>query len=336
MPPTVTPSPLYLVLGEEEFLRSRAIADTVKQVRVAWPACEVTEVTASEISPGGWAQLLSPSLFGEQRVIVIHACQDATKDSADALIGWLAGALEDMVLIVAHAGGNKGKGLADKVKTAGASVVACRKITSSRDRRAFVLQEIARHGGNLGRDSQRQTVADEVAETIIETVGTGLRELSAACQQLVADTGGEITTDTVRRYYTGKAETTGFVVADAVMAGDVAGALESLRWAISVGVDPVLIAAALADGVRSVAKVHAAGRGNPYQLASSLGMPPWKVERAQRQASRWDTSGLAAAVHCAARANADVKGGAEDRVYALERAVMAMAQARGQSLRGQR
>ncbi len=89
------------------------------------------------------------------------------------------------------------------------------------------------------------------------------------------------------------------------------------------------IADALADGVRTVARVASAGRGNAYQLASSLGMPAWKIERAQRQGRGWSPEGLVEAMQVAADCNAAVKGGADDRGYALERAVMAVAAARG-------
>src|SRR6185312_13911691 len=151
-----------------------------------------------------------------------------------------------------------------------------------------------------------------------------LRELVAACSQLIADTGGRIDATTVARYYKGRAEVSGFTVADAVMVGDTAAALEALRWAMHVGVDPVPIADAIADGVRTVARVAAAGTGNAYQLAGSLGMPPWKVERAQRQARGWTPDALVDAMRVAAECNAAVKGGSDDRGYALERAVFAV------------
>jgi DNA polymerase-3 subunit delta len=118
-------------------------------------------------------------------------------------------------------------------------------------------------------------------------------------------------------------------VADAALVADLAGALEALRWALHVGVDPVPIADALADGVRTVARVAGAGRGNANQLAASLGMPPWKVERAQRQARGWTPEGLVRAMQVAAECNAEVKGGSDDRGYALERAVFGVAAARG-------
>ena len=95
------------------------------------------------------------------------------------------------------------------------------------------------------------------------------------------------------------------------------------------GVDPVPIADALADGVRTVARVASAGRGSPYQLAGSLGMPAWKVERAQRQSRGWTPDALVDAMQAAAECNAAVKGGSDDRGYALERAIFAVAAARG-------
>jgi DNA polymerase-3 subunit delta len=168
----------------------------------------------------------------------------------------------------------------------------------------------------------------DAAEALIAAVGNDLRELVAACSQLVADTGGRISAETVARYYRGRAEVSGFTVADATMVGNVPGALEALRWALHVGVDPVPIADALADGVRTVARVASAGRGNPYQLASALGMPAWKIERAQRQARGWTPDALVDAMRVVADCNAAVKGGSDDRGYALERAVFAVAAAR--------
>jgi DNA polymerase-3 subunit delta len=112
------------------------------------------------------------------------------------------------------------------------------------------------------------------------------------------------------------------------MVGDVPAALEALRWALHVGVDPVPIADAIADGIRTVARVASAGRGNAYQMASTLGMPAWKIERAQRQGRGWTPEGLVVAMRAAANCNADVKGGADDRGYALERAVFAVVAAR--------
>lgn len=316
--PTAQPqAALQLLLGDEEFLLARAIAALAAATKAAHPDCEMTDVVAAEVSPGQWGQLLSPSLFGEHRVLVVRQAHEAAKDTADALLGWLTKLPSNLVVIVCHAGGNRGKAVVTAARAAGAQVISCAKLSSYRDRLGFVRAELERFG-----DSRR--VSGDVAGLLLDSVGAGLRELSSACQQLMADTTGDVSSQTVRRYYHGKADVTGFAVADAVMVGDVAAALESLRWAVSVGVDPILVADALAEGVRSVARVSAAGRGNAYQLAGTLGMPPWKVERVQRQSRGWSQMALAAAARHAAVVNSAVKGGAEDRVYVLERAVIEM------------
>ncbi|MDG4764827.1 DNA polymerase III subunit delta [Solwaraspora sp. WMMD406] len=310
---------VLLVLGDEELLVTRAVAETTQAARAGDPQTDVREYEAGAVSPGEIAEMLSPSLFGGRRLIVLRAGQDARKDLAAALLAYAKSPDPEVTLVVTHLGGAKGKAFADGLRSAGATVVPAAKLKGHRERVAFVRDEFRRAGGRC---------TDDAAEALLAAVGNDLRELSAACAQLLADTNGRIDADTVARYYRGRAEVSGFTVADAAIVGDVPGALEALRWALHVGVDPVPIADALADGIRTVARVTSAGRGSAYQLASTLGMPAWKVERAQRQGRGWSAHGLVDAMQAAARCNAEVKGGADDRSYALERAVVAVAQAR--------
>ncbi|MET8550794.1 DNA polymerase III subunit delta [Micromonospora zamorensis] len=323
----VTPAslaPILLVLGDEELLATRAVTEAVAKVRGADPEADVREYQASALTVGEIAEMLSPSLFGGRRLLILRSGQDARKDLVAALLAYAKNPDPDVQLLVLHLGGAKGKAFADGLRAAGATVVPAAKLKGHRDRVAFVRDEIRRAGGKC---------TDDAAEALIAAVGNDLRELAAACSQLLADTDGRISADTVARYYRGRVEVTGFTVADATMVGDVPAALEALRWALHVGVDPVPIADALADGVRTVARVASAGRGNPYQLASSLGMPAWKIERAQRQGRGWTPEGLVRAMQVAAECNAAVKGGSDDRAYALERAVFSVAAARQGSTR---
>jgi DNA polymerase-3 subunit delta len=313
------PAPVVLVLGDEDLLVVRAVAHAVDAARVADPAADVREYEAGALTPAEMAEMLSPSLFGGRRVLVVRSGQDARKDLVAAFLAYAEAPDPEVSLVVTHAGGAKGKALADGLRAAGATVVSAARLTRHRDRVEFVRAEVHRLGGKCTEDA---------AEALLVAVGNDLRELASACSQLIADTDGRIDADTVARYYRGRAEVSGFTVADAAMVGDVPGALEALRWALHVGVDPVPIADALADGVRTVARVAAAGRGNPYQLAGGLGLPAWKVERAQRQARGWTPEGLVEAMLAAAACNAEVKGGADDRGYALERAIFAVAAAR--------
>ena len=313
-------APLRLVVGDEELLVSRAIAEVTSAVRAADAEADVRELAAAELTAGDLFDLLSPALFGGRRVVVVRGAHEARADVVEALKTFVADPTDEVVLVVVHPGGARGKALVDAVRKAGAVVVECAKVTRAEERQSFVRAEVARHGGAI--------TAGAVA-VLLDAVGSDLRELSTACSQLVADTGGRIDADAVARYHRGRAEVTGFAVADRAVVGDVPGALEALRWALAVGVAHVLVADALADGVRSVARVSSAGRGsNPYAMASALGMPPWKVKRAQSQARGWTPAGLSRAMRTVADLNADVKGVAADPAYALEAAILDLARAR--------
>ncbi len=318
--PAVTNVPLRLVLGDEELLVERAVADALAAARAADPSADLRRVAAASLTRPELAELVSPSLFAEGRVVVLDGAHEAGKDVVAAIKDYVADPADGVSLVALHAGGARGKALVDLLKGAGAEITECARLTRYDDRLDFVRGEIRRAGGTISQDGLR---------VLIDAVGNDLRELAAAASQLVADTGGAVDETAVRRYHRGRAEVTGFAVAEKAVVGDRAGAMEALRWALLVGVPAVLIADALADAVRTVAKVGAAGRGDPYRMAGELGMPPWKVKKAQSQARGWRPAGVAAAMGAAAEVNADVKGVAVDAEYALERAVLRIIEARG-------
>jgi DNA polymerase-3 subunit delta len=258
-------------------------------------------------------------LFGGSKTLVVRSAQDVTAAVAPALVESLADPGEGTLIVIQHLGGAKGKVVLDAARKRAAHTVACAKLKRPAEREDFVRSEARRH---------QATITPDAVSALIEAIGPDVRDLAAVTAQLASDSGGRIDAHIVSSFHQGRAQVSGFTIADAVIAGDTRGALESLRWAQSVGVPPVLIADALADGVRTVAKVGAAGRGNPNALAGRLGMPPWKVERAQRQARGWSETGLTAAMGTVAVLNADVKGNAADADFALEQALRDLASAR--------
>ena len=313
------PPPLVLITGDEPLLVDRAVHRTTAAARRIDPEVERRESPAAGLSPAEFADLVAPSLFAEPRVVVVRGAQESSKELATALVSYAADPVDAVTLVVHHAGGARNKQLADALAKAGAAVLVCNKITKPAERIDFVRTEIKRAGGT--------TTPDAVA-ALVDAVGSDLRELASAASQMVADTDGMVDESAVHRYYRGRAEVTGFTIADAVVAGDLPGALESLRWAEGVGVAPVLIADALADGIRTVAKVSGARPGNSYALAAELGMPPWKVDKARTAARGWTPAGLAVGMALVADLNASVKGAAADPDYALEKAVMDLVAAR--------
>jgi DNA polymerase-3 subunit delta len=321
---TTAPAPLQLVIGEEELLIERAVRAALDAARAADPTADLTRNRVSELTPPVLAELVSPSLFSEGRVIVLDSAQDISQDLADAVLAYIASPADGIVLVVVHSGGGRSKAakaLPAALKKAGAEIIECPKLTKPAERESFVRNEVRRSGGKID-------AAGVMA--LLDTVGSDLRELSSAATQLVADAGGVVDEQAVRRYHTGRADVTGFAVAEKAVSGDRGAALESLRWAMQLGVPHVLVADALADAVRTIARVSAAGRGNPNQMAGELGMPPWKIRKAQGQSRGWGQDGLATAMRVVARLNAEVKGAAADADYALERAVTEVVAAKGE------
>ena len=311
---------LHLVLGDEELLVERAIADVLRAARAQAGSTEVPvdRMRAGEVSTNELAELLSPSLFADERVVVLESAGEAGKDAA-ALIAEAAADLQPgTMLVVVHSGAGRAKALADQLERLGAEKHECAKIKPGA-RADFVRREFR---------SAKVKVGDDVVTAVVDAVGSDIRELAAACSQLVADTGGHVDVAAVLRYHSGKAEVKGYDIADKAVAGDVSGAAEALRWAMIAGEPHVVLADALAEAVHSIARVGPLS-GDPYRLAGELGMPQWRVQKAQKQSRRWTRDSVAEAMRLVAALNADVKGVAADANYALESAVRRVAELAG-------
>lgn len=311
---------MTLVLGDEEILVSRAVAAVLEAARERDPEVDVRDLPAAAVDAAVLLDLRTPSLFGELRVLVLRGVQDCADDVRDALLPLVGSPVDGAWLVLVHAGGVKGKKLVDAVKAAGARVVPCAKVDKLGDRLAFVQAEFEAAG----------VVATAGAcRALVEAVGGDLRELAGACAQLGHDTDGTVDERAVARFFRGRADASGFAVADRAIEGDAASALVELRHAFAVGVDPVLVVAALARQLRTVAKVASAGRGGADTVARDLKLAPWMVDKARRQSRGWDPDSLAGAHTAVALADGEVKGGGTDPQFAVERAVLAVASSRG-------
>lgn len=311
-------APVTLAVGQEDLLLDRAVREVVAAAKAADADTDVRDLSSDQLQPGTLAELTSPSLFAERKVVVVRNAQDLSADTVKDVKAYLGAPAEEITLVLLHAGGAKGKGLLDAARKAGAREVACPKMTKPADRLAFVRAEFRTAG---------RSATPEACQTLVDAIGSDLRELASAVSQLAADVEGTIDEEVVGRYYTGRAEASSFTVADRAVEGRVADALEALRWSLSTGVAPVLITSALAQGVRAIGKLSAARGGRPADLARELGMPPWKIDRVRQQARGWTPDGVAVALRAVAEADAGVKGAGEDPEYALEKAVVTIARA---------
>lgn len=306
---------MVLVGGPEDYLASRAMDRLRQLVRAAAPDVEVTRMSAAAYEPGALAMNVSPSLFGEQKLIEVEALESMNDAFLADALKYLAQPEADAVMVMRHGGGVRGKKLLDAIKAGGWPVVDCQPLKKDADKISFVMTEF--------KAASRRIEPDAV-QALINAVGASMAELAAACSQLIADATTAVDADMVDRYYGGRVEASGFKVADAAMAGNAPLALSTLRHALDTGADPVPIVAALAAKLRSLAKV-AGAQGSSSQIAKQLGMQPWLVEQAQRDVRRWTPEGLVRSIQVTAEADAQVKGLSRDPVYAVEHAVTVIA-----------
>jgi DNA polymerase-3 subunit delta len=309
---------LVLIQGPESLLADRAISQVISK----YPNAQISNLHSGELEVGVITDNLAPSLFGDQRVVVIREIQDLAAECTEEIASYLENQDENLVLVLWHKGGVKGKGLVDKVKKLNPQLLSAEAIKKDSEKSDFIRNEFK----NLNRK-----ISTEAIQALIDSLGSDLRELGAACSQLASDVELQkiIDAEDVAKYQQGRVESTGFDVADAAVEGKTAEALIALRNALATGTDPVLIVSALASSFRTLAKVSGSSKGsNPYELASSLALAPWQIDKARKQLNGWSENGLVKAVIAIAAVDADIKGAASDPKYALERAIMTVSTAK--------
>ncbi|PID53259.1 MAG: DNA polymerase III subunit delta [Micrococcales bacterium] len=314
-----------VISGGEDLLADRAVRRIGTQLRQADPGVTVTTVAAAGYEPGQLSTLTSPSLFGEPRMVVITGLAEGN----DAALADVDAYLKnndpdpDVTVVLVHSGGAKGKKVIQRAVDAGAPSVHVPVIKRDTDRLALVAEEFTDAG---------RRISTRAAQSLVDAFGSDLRELAASCAQLIADVDGDVDEDDVRRYYGGRAEATGFEVADAVATRDRARAMLALRRALDTGVDPIPLVAAIASRLRLLAKVSAVS-GSGAQVAAEIGAAPWMVDKARRELRAWTPAELGEAIIVLAEVDVALKGGVEvagvvrgasaDHTFTLERMVRA-------------
>ena len=110
-------APVNLIVGKEELLKDRARLAIVAAVR-AQAATEsdpggrsvpVTTIRAGDMTTVDAVELFSPSLFGDDRIVVVTDCQDAGKEPAKLLMDSVKDPAPGITLILLHSGEGRQK-----------------------------------------------------------------------------------------------------------------------------------------------------------------------------------------------------------------------------------
>ena len=307
---------VVLVTGTAEFLAERVVAQARTALLDDDPGADVTDVDAGSLDAGTFVELTSPSLFAVSRGVVVRGLDTLPDPMHDPLVAYAAAPVDEVAVVLVHPGGQRGKGLLDRLRKAGAREVKA-EAPKPWQLAGWVSAEARRLGAPLD---------EAAADALLATVGGDLRTLVGALEQLVADNPGRrLDSDLVRAAFEGRAEVKSFDIADRAIAGDAAGALELLRWALAQRVPLPLVTSAFALSLRRLVKLAFAPRGlKDADLAREVGCSPYQLKRLRTQARGWDADGWASAVVAVADADAAIKGAGADGGYALESMVLAV------------
>lgn len=303
---------VILVTGKEEFLSARTVDEVRGVVRAHDPEAEISDATGADLTLATLGELSAPSLFSTVRCVVVRGLENLPDESVDGLLRYAAEAAEDVALVLVHGGGPKGSGVLTKLRKLATVTEVKSGEVKAWEMGGFAVGEARRRGATLDK---------QAAELLVIAVGHDLRSLAAAVDQLTSDFPGErIDEEKVGRYFGGRAEVKNYEIADAMLAGKRALALQELRWSIESGTSEVYILSAVAGQLRSLAN-HVAGNRDG-------GMPPWKLKNLNAQARGWTPPALSRAIRAVAKADADLKGASSDASYTLERLVLTIASLR--------
>lgn len=173
-----------LVTGSEQLLASRAVDGRQRTAAIEQPGADVNRVNALELGTSMLSEVVGGSLFSSHIIAIIDDVGATPPEVVDQLVAVAKNPGDELCLILIHEGGNKGKGLIDKLKKAKIeteSVVAPKAFELPK----FCQQEARRLKVSLGQDG---------AQALVSAVGADLRALVSAVSQLADDAGGERST----------------------------------------------------------------------------------------------------------------------------------------------
>lgn len=163
---------LVLIQGPESLLADRAISQVISK----YPNAQISNLHSDELEVGVITDNLAPSLFGDQRVVVIREIQDLAAECTEEIASYLENQDENLVLVLWHKGGVKGKGLVDKVKKLNPQLLSAEAIKKDSEKSDFIRNEFK----NLNRK-----ISTEAVQALIDSLGSDLRELGADRKSVV-------------------------------------------------------------------------------------------------------------------------------------------------------
>jgi DNA polymerase-3 subunit delta len=282
---------LTLIVSGSEFLSYLELA----RVRAHW---EKKGFTAEELTTEDPQALMyaldTPALFGGGRLVIVRGAAADLEDHVERLAAWAESPPESVAAVL----------LLDRSQ----------KLRKALGARADVLELEAPKPWETSDwlvkflKGRGRVIKKEAAEALIEAVGTDLREIAVAAEQLTMATTGSIGVETVNKLFRGM-ESALYTFLDALLQRDRSSALKHLGALMRAGEHPLVIMQALSKQFRAVAAAREAARKPAAVLAKELNLTTGYVNRAYKHGRNFDAGEIRRAFRILADADLALKGG---------------------------
>jgi DNA polymerase-3 subunit delta len=272
-------APVQMLWGDSAFLLREAALEAFGDVRV-------TEVDAADWRSGATADLATPSLFGEERGLLVTDAQDLPSEAIEEVARYAAqpaGARLVLTFVVSTRARGPARGV---LKALGDAVDIRRVGVERRD----LPDWVRRRAGARGLPATSQGV-----QALIQTVGEDPALLIQAMEQV----GGShpeqgLTPETVRAQFRGLGDRRIWEVCDAAFGGDLPGGMRALVGMLEGGEEPLVILGGIASRLRDLIRVRGLAPRTPLaDVARQAGLRfDWQARRYRDQARRFTEEGL--------------------------------------------
>ncbi|MGH2673979.1 MAG: DNA polymerase III subunit delta [Actinomycetota bacterium] len=274
-------APVLVLWGDSSFLLRRAAMEAFGEVHPV-------ELDGSDWSPGSTADLATPSLFGEQRGLMITAAQALPRDGLAEMARYASAPAPGARLVLAFEVGARAKGPPRAALKALGDAVEVRRVALERRD----LPEWVR-----GRAEARGIPATpQGIQTLIQTLGEDPGVLDQAVEQLAGSHPGDgVIPQTVTAQFRGLGDRRIWELCDAAFGGDVPTAMRALVGMLDAGEEPLVLLGGIASRLRDLIRVRSLPPRTPLaQVARQAGLRfDWQARRYRDQARRFTPDGLA-------------------------------------------
>jgi DNA polymerase-3 subunit delta len=278
-PERVELKPVYVLVGDEEFLRSAALGAI--RDRVLGKDGDELGLTRFDGETVQLADVLDElsmlPFLGSRRLVFVHNADEFISAHREALERYIQKPHRTGVLALAVASWPSNTRLAKMVPQAGVTIDC--KSPDSRQIPAW-----CRH---WAKQKYNKRLLGDAASLLVELVPGGLGQLDGELGKLAAYVGerDDIRAQDVDQLVAAGRVDTVWKMLDAAGSGDSATALQLLDSLLGAGEQPLMIFGAISSQLRKLAKAYrlVSGGESPRTALPKVGVPPYFIEKVHAQ-----------------------------------------------------